>query len=135
MQTKKTASFILFLALGACVSAEEVERARTQYQNDLRIAPASLSKEQQEICIASFKAGMHDPGSFELAGSFRLNSNITRISRSMAITAGLTYPSRLLVYTAPARGRNSFGGLVLNEIQCLFNIYSEGNLRFYEARQ
>ena len=117
----KTASVALLgiILLSACQGTQDRAKRNSDMQRDITIAQANFNNIHKDQCIASFKNSMHDPSSFELAGELTLN----RIWINTSYGIDWDYmPPRRVVYTARIRGKNKFGGLVLNEMRCIFGV-------------
>lgn len=100
--------FPFFLILAGCVSNADRQKtladivtARTAFRDDV----------EGKACIDAFKAGMNDPNSFQMAGTFILDDRMTRM-----------LSNGMIVFTVPVRGKNAMGGLVLKTRACDYQV-------------
>jgi hypothetical protein len=114
--------------LAGCITAEQRAEIQAQYEADSALAQRvfdhSLHGEQ---CIGTYQSRMHDPASFQLAEPLRYDDEKTRLYRT------IRPDQRLIYFTAAIRGRNSYGGLVLNQLDCVFSANDSGHLMLYDA--
>lgn len=114
---------ICMVGLTACQTTQDRAQRAADIERDIAIAQKHFTETDKELCITDFKRNMHDPSSFELAGPLEVNR----------IWIDTTYgqkwdhlPPRRVVYTARIRGKNKFGGLVLNEMRCIYGVIDTG---------
>lgn len=122
---------LTFLAIGAllltagCVSQEEQNRLYREYEKRFVLAKKLFNKEHARLCISDFKRAMNDPSSFQLAGDFTFNTAISGVYRG-------SYSADMLVpFSAPVRGKNAYGGLVLNKAICWYEVDLEKKQLIY----
>tara|TARA_B100000965_G_scaffold116579_1_gene96288 strand:- start:514 stop:945 length:432 start_codon:yes stop_codon:yes gene_type:complete len=109
--------------VAACQTTQDRAQRAADIERDIAIAQKHFTDTDKDLCITDFKRNMHDPSSFEMAGPLELNR----------IWIDTTYgqkwdhlPPRRVVYTARIRGKNKFGGLVLNEMRCIYGVIDTG---------
>jgi hypothetical protein len=120
-QSRSLREFSLLLA-GCGVVAEH--RRQEQMPGDVALAKQFYKDDiHGAACIVLFRRTMNDPDSFQLAGPFQYNSIATQVWWGTDWDGG---KPRRVVYTAPFRGKNAYGALILSELQCQFTIESEG---------
>lgn len=111
------------LILTACQATQDKAKRAADMARDIKIANEHFTEADKEACITGFKLYMNDPSSFELAGELAINRTW------MDVTYGQTWdylPPRRVIYTAPIRGKNKLGGLVLNEMRCIYGVTDTG---------
>ncbi len=128
----KTVSLVFLggIMVSACQTSQDQAKRSADIQRDIAIAQAHFSDILKDQCISSFKNSMNDPNSFEMAGELTLNR------LWISTTYGQKWdhlPPRRVVYTAPIRGKNKFGGLVLNEMRCIYGV-TDNNIYFGAAK-
>lgn len=130
--------FVIFLASCASYTPEEQQQARQKLTDDYEVALARFDDAKKQECITDFKRTMNDPSSFELAGELTLDRWMSMFLRDRAYSPlGVSlypYQKEIVVFTASVRGRNAYGGLVLNKMNCMFGVV-EGNLVFSATQQ
>lgn len=122
-------AIIAMSVVSGCVTAGQKSQKSMFMREDMDQAQNLITKADHQICIDSYIKNMHDPSSFELAGEFFLDEIATRYSYGRTWDYG---PERRVVYSARARGRNAYGGLVLSKMQCIFGVY-DGGIEFWRA--
>jgi len=106
-------------------------RADLFYQ-DLERAEHFVGEGHLLGCLAVFRARMHDPDSFEIATLPEIDKINSDYTWGKSLYEG--QPLRLITFSGAVRGNNRFGGKVLTEISCRFNI-SDTEATFYEVIQ
>lgn len=103
-----TPEFDLF----AGVLGEPVPNQKQIAAKNLAYAGAQFDNSAKERCIESYKSKMHDPSSFQLAGTFTAHE------------APLNRWGTGVMFIAPMRGKNAMGGLVLKSLACEYHVDS-----------
>jgi hypothetical protein len=116
---KRIIIVMIALSLSACVSAEEREQ---RVQEGAAAAQHFRADVEGEACISSFKQGMNDPDSFQLAGPLTYDEPLT------VSVQGMGQYKKTVDFDAPIRGKNAMGGVVLKRMVCVFGINSDGSL-------
>jgi hypothetical protein len=105
-----------------CVSSER----GTQMSADITMVNQRYRADVEgRACINEFKSTMNDPSSFELSGPLTYDAIYTKAWYGIGWDDG---NPRRVVYSAPIRGRNAYGGLVRGEMFCHFGINRDGTL-------
>lgn len=78
-----------------------------------------LTDAETNECVARYKAGMNDPSSFQLVSK---PMYMDQVSKGATQSAG----SSRGVFSGTIRGRNRFGGLVLNYMSCEYLVGPDG---------
>ncbi|MEX0299507.1 MAG: hypothetical protein AB3N28_10580 [Kordiimonas sp.] len=132
-------SSVLALSLAACATSIEVykrelpkEERNKLFNQDIERAEQFVGQGHIRGCLDVFKFRMHDPDSFEVAQYPVLDRESSRYTWGVSWVEG--QPFRLVVFSGAVRGNNAFGGKVLTNIQCEFNI-SDTEAKFYQVKQ
>lgn len=125
---------LTFLAVGAllmttaCMSQaarDEQNRQYREYEKRFTLAKKLFNKQHERDCIAGFKRVMHDPSSFQLAGEFTFDTH------NSGVWMGSYRPDMLVPFTASVRAKNAYGGLILNEMTCVYKVDLEQKMMVY----
>jgi hypothetical protein len=116
------------LTTTACMSQEAREaenRKYREYEKVFTLAKKLFNKKHERDCVAGFKRVMHDPSSFQLAGDFKFDNY------SSGVWMGSYRADMLVPFTAPVRAKNAYGGLILNDMTCLYKVDVENKQMVY----
>jgi hypothetical protein len=116
------------LAISGCASSQ---RATAQMSADIAAISSSYGEDiQGKACVEEFKRTMNDPSSFQLAGPLVYDPIGTQQYYGVKWDGG---NPRRAIYSAPVRGRNAFGGLILSKMYCHIGINPDGSIAVFRV--